>query len=93
MKEEVIYKVINRLRFEPSRNRVNTGYSGGFGDGGAGLIEMETEFYLAGFEKRIPKSWEGLYQVCEHSYNEEVRIKSDPEYKEYVRLKEKFKDR
>jgi len=56
------------------------GQQGAMHDGGASILRMQVEYYRYGSQGKTPPSW--------NSYQERL----DPEYDEYLRLKEKFKN-
>lgn len=58
-------------------------YGGEPSDRGASDLEKQIKAYKAGMNGEIPDMWSG--------YEEKLNKESDPEYEEYVRLKEKFK--
>ena len=53
-------------------------YAGKYDDGGASFIREQVKFYKYGQQGVVPPEWK--------RYESEL----DPEYKEYVRLKQKF---
>lgn len=60
---------------------LDAGFNGAHNDGGAGRMRREWEIYLAGYYKKgFPF----------HNELQIFNIETDPEYAEYLRLKEKF---
>lgn len=76
-----IDKVIAVVLVEAERMRLNAAYAGELDDGGAGSLMEQVKFYQYGMKNVLPKEWEKYAELL------------DPEYKEYLRLKEKFKGR
>ena len=76
---EDVSKVISQILKEAETKKTNARYNGEYGDGGAGTLEMQVKFYRYGLQGVMPKEWESYAK------------KTDPEYDEYLRLKEKFK--
>ena len=64
--------------------RESTGYSGSWGDGGAGILEAQVQFYRYGRSGILPAEWT--------KYARQAEVAADPEYAEYLRLHSKFKD-
>jgi hypothetical protein len=62
--------------------RLNAGYSGDGGDGGAREIENSIKIYKAGMEGTLPDVWIGYWK--------EFQMENDPEYAKYLELKKKF---
>lgn len=69
-------------RKDADNKRTNAAYGGAMHDGGARRIEEIVNAFEAGMSGRIPST------LIEY-YKEAVR-QSDPEYKDYLRLKKKF---
>ncbi len=77
-----IEAIMAKVLAEAHQARENAGYSGSWGDGGAGVMEAQVQFYRYGRDGVIPPEWQ--------KYAEEVRKEADPEYAQYQRLKNKF---
>ena len=56
------------------------------GDGGGKDLLMKINLYLNALNKEIPVEWVGYYEA----FCDELKRKNDPEYQEYLRLKNKF---
>lgn len=56
-------------------------------DGGANASERDFRFWSLGIAKTIPREYESM----EKEFNRLDKEKNDPEYQEFLRLKEKFK--
>jgi uncharacterized protein YihD (DUF1040 family) len=63
--------------------RDDAGYSGAMNDGGAGIVLAQLKFYKYGRDRVIPPEWS--------QYAKDYARSVDPDYSEYLRLKEKFK--
>jgi hypothetical protein len=74
-----IHDVIKLVQREADNCEEAAAYGGERGDRGAGIIRQQVYFYKLGLANELPKEWE------KHAK------KLDPEYNEYLRLKEKFK--
>lgn len=74
-----INKLIEEVLKAADEKELIAGQQGAMHDGGASILRMEVEYYRYGSQGKIPPSW--------NSYQERL----DPEYEEYLRLKEKFK--
>ena len=57
-------------------------HNGAYNDGGQKELERQVQAWMAGRAGQIPSFWE--------SYMKKYRRETDPEFKEYIRLKEKF---
>jgi len=55
-------------------------------DGGASKMRYNLSVYTMGLNKEIPDEWGKYYD----SFKEDIRVSKDPEYAEFVRLKNKF---
>lgn len=56
----------------------DAGFGGRMDDGGASSLREQVAFYKAGMNNIIPKEWLKYEEIL------------DPEYSEYIRLKNKF---
>ena len=77
-----IEKIIELVLKNAKKRKENAGYNGSMDDGGASILKTQVEFYKAGMNGTIPSQW--------NQYAEEIRKVSDPEFAEYMRLKNKF---
>jgi len=80
MTDEFFEKISDQIRKNAEELRKNAAYSGEWGDGGATELLNNLMYYDLGRKQLIPPTWESYL------------IKSDPEYDEYLRLKQKFSD-
>jgi hypothetical protein len=80
MKE--IEQVIELVLKEATARENEAGFNGSMSDGGAGRLRDQVAFYKMGMEGTIPSEW--------REYLIKAKRESDPEFREYVRLKEKF---
>jgi len=71
---EILYK-------EADRKDESSAYAGGTG-GAGGDLRRQTQMYVAGREHGIPKEFQ--------EFVDQYRKERDPEYEQYLRLKEKF---
>ena len=78
IKEKIFRKVLN----DAEERRYNAHAGGEQHDGGASKLEDQVKFYQFGQENILPDEWLKYYH--------EVMIEQDPEYTEYIRLKNKF---
>lgn len=76
--DKVLTAIVELVRKAAADARSNAGYSGSWDDGGASRMERDIEFYLMGRSGLIPPDWKKYQKLL------------DPEYKEYLRLKNKF---
>jgi hypothetical protein len=77
-----IETIMSKVMAEAHNARESAGYSGSWGDGGAGVMEAQVQFYRYGRDGVVPPEWQ--------KYAEQARKEADPEYSEYQRLKGKF---
>ena len=81
-----LFKVTNNflefIRSKAHDYRENAAHGGRMDDGGARELESQIDAYCAGMKGSVPINWE--------SYVTEYERISDPEYKNYLRLKQKF---
>ena len=80
-----IKEVIKIVLIDAEKRRNDAGYGGRMDDGGASALKEQVEYYLAGMNGEIPENWQ--------KYVKEIKILSDPEYANYIRLKQKFEDK
>lgn len=78
MSREMLDKVMELILKEAENRRQDAGYGGFHNDGGASDLEAQVKFYCYGMTGAFPTEWEAY------------KIKLDPEYTEYLRLKGKF---
>ena len=78
----MIEDIIKLVLIDAEKRRNDAGYAGRMDDGGASALKEQVEYYLAGMNGEIPENWQ--------KYVKEIKILSDPEYRDYLRLKEKF---
>lgn len=76
---------LNHLLDLAYNKRISAGMSGSMGDGGASVIINEVAIYQAALKNSVPACWE-------IEYNKNFINQFDPEYAEYLRLKDKFKN-
>jgi len=77
-----IEKVMSLILKDADQKQDDAGRGGMMHDGGASRLREQVLFYKAGLNNTIPKEWE--------EYSKKSKRISDPEYSEYVRLKNKF---
>lgn len=77
-----IEKLYPLVEAEARRLRDIAAYSGAMNDGGASIILTQLKFYKYGRDYVIPPEWNDLVKQYERE--------NDPEYQDYLRLKEKF---
>ena len=79
---ELIDKVLEAVRADAERRRIDAAYMGDWDDRGASEILLAVAAYEAGRAGGLPSAWEGHLQ--------NARQQTDPEFAEYERLREKF---
>jgi hypothetical protein len=77
-----IEKLMEIILNDADKRAENAGYGGSHSDGGASRLRDQVKFYKAGINGTIPTEW--------NDYLTEYVRNTDPEFSEYVRLKEKF---
>jgi hypothetical protein len=80
MENKDIDQLIALILQDAEKRRKDAGFAGEWGDGGANELEQQVRFYQYGQKNEIPPAWSVYAQ------------KLDPEWNEYIRLKEKFKN-
>ena len=78
-----IEKVMDLILKDADNKKETAAYNGSMNDDGASRLKEQVSFYKAGRQGVIPLEWS--------KYAEESKKISDPEYSEYIRLKNKFK--
>lgn len=78
MENNRIKQIIEVIKEEAHERKMGAAFNGERSDGGASILENQIRFYLLGQKGEVPPEW----KKYEH--------KIDPEYREYMRLKEKF---
>ena len=91
--EKNLKEIKHVIEYVCKTKRLDAGFSGSHGDNGASRLERDLAFFIMGVEAteplldgmvddedlfKVPTQWEGYFK------------ESDPEYSEYLRLKEKF---
>lgn len=74
------------MKEEAVKRGENAAHGGRHDDGGKGAMLEQ----LQAFDDGIRFSTNGIYPVWLKPYVDQVKIQEDPEYNEYIRLKEKF---
>lgn len=94
--KRTLRQIIETVSMKAQQMRTDAAYGGEHGDGGASRLEQNLDFFTLGFKAR-----EGLGQITLDELDKEVEVpttwqsyfyRQDPEYSEYVRLKNKFGD-
>lgn len=80
-----IEKIMELVLEDATKKADDAGYGGRWDDGGASTLREQVEFYRCGMKGEIPTEW--------REYVKKIKKISDPEYAEYLRLKEKFKNK
>ena len=75
---ENIKKIMDLILKDADKRASDAGYAGRQDDGGASRLRDQVKFYKAGMKGDTPEEW---YEYVKNT---------DPEYSEYVRLKQKF---
>lgn len=73
-----IEKIIELVLKDADQRAEDAGFGGRMDDGGASRLRDQVAFYKAGMNNILPNEW--------LKYEEKL----DPEYSEYIRLKNKF---
>lgn len=84
MKKIDIADVMELILKDAKNNAENAGYAGRQDDGGARELRAQVKFYRDGMNNVIPQEW--------FKYVEKIKITSDPEFSNYIRLKKKFEN-
>jgi hypothetical protein len=79
-----IEAVIALVLADAHDSREAAGMGGRWDDGGASRLEEQVKFFRYGISRCMPPEWE--------KYARQVENNADPEYKTYLRLKDKFRD-
>lgn len=79
---EQIELLLQALEEDAKSREVDAGYSGSWGDNGAGALRDKIAIYRHGMAKTIPPEWTRLAR--------EIIKQEDPEYKKFLELKKKF---
>jgi len=74
--------ILGIIRIDAEKKRDNAAQGGEYGDGGASALEDQILIYKCGLSGKFPSKWE--------KYRKEYENSIDPEYQEYLKLKEKF---
>ena len=89
--KRTLLQIVETVTQKAEEMRTNAAYGGEHGDGGASTLEQNLEFFVLGFrthggldlntEVQVPGTWQKYF------------YRQDPEYDEYLRLKNKFDGR
>jgi hypothetical protein len=79
---ELIEKVIKKVEEYAEEQAYDAAMEGAMNDGGRSRTLDSIKFYRCGLDNQIPVEWEGFIK--------EINREEDPEYKYYLKLKEKF---
>ena len=88
-------QIVETITQKANEMRTNAAYGGENGDGGASRLEQDLEFFALGFKSKtgnmgildletkvdVPIAWQKYF------------FRQDPEYDEYLRLKNKFENK
>jgi hypothetical protein len=80
----LVKELVSKVLLEAAKKRADAGFSGSYSDGGAGQMVRELAAWISGLQKEIPISFEGL--------EKDILLHKDPEYQEYLKLKNKFEE-
>lgn len=83
--EKIKSEIIKRVTESAERRRYNAGMSGSWGDNGASDSEEKLEYWVDGIFFAQTGKTEKYKELVQKIEND-----ADPEYHEYLRLKEKF---
>lgn len=84
-KEKIKSEIIKRVKESAEQRRYNAGMAGSHGDNGAATSERELEYWVDGIFFANTGKTEKYKSIVQKIEND-----ADPEYQEYLRLKEKF---
>lgn len=84
MGDKTISIIEKSARKEIHNRRESAAHAGERGDGGAENLEIALKYWLDGINGRIPSRFQ--------EYVDEYNKVRDPEYQEYLRLKDKFRE-
>jgi hypothetical protein len=84
MKKEDIENVMEIILKDANKREQDAGFSGSHSDGGASRLREQVEFYKYGIDGLVPPE-------CNKYITDYINEK-DPDYSEYIRLKEKFEN-
>ena len=73
-----IKKIMDLILKDADKKAEDAGYSGRMDDGGASRLRDQVKFYQLGMNDQIPNDWKKYVK------------ETDPEFSEYIRLKNKF---
>ncbi len=86
--KRTVMQIVDTISEKVNRLRENAAYAGAHNDGGASSLEKQLGFFILGFkagghtdfnlEVEVPTAWQDYF------------FRQDPEYDEYIRLKNKF---
>ena len=89
--KRTLLQIVETITEKANDMRTKATYSGEYGDGGASTLEQNLEFFVLGFrthggldlntEVQVPATWQKYF------------YRQDPEYDEYLRLKNKFENK
>ncbi|MEL6102914.1 MAG: hypothetical protein AAFR68_16585 [Pseudomonadota bacterium] len=74
--------IMERVEMTAQEIADNAGFSGADHDGGASEMRHGVRMFRMGMNRQLPSEWVPLLR--------QMQRESDPEYGEYMRLKEKF---
>ena len=86
LKNKFLEPFLDNMLLLAAKQREDAGYSGSYSDGGASVIEGKVQALRCGLKGEMLPEWEHIYL----KFIEVESNKEDPEYGEYLRLKEKF---
>ena len=75
-----IEELIKAVKIEAKNRADNAAYNGERHDGGSSTLLNQVKYYEMGMKGEYPEEWE--------RFNRHI----DPEYKDYLRLKNKFRE-
>lgn len=71
-----IDRIMQIILAEANKLETDAGYSGSFGDGGAGILRQQVRFYMAGMNGQLPQEWQKYQEQAV-----QAELEQDPTYK------------
>lgn len=88
MNEDLMKFIVEPVTTNARKVREDAGYAGSWNDGGAAEMLRQLHFFQCGVGGVVPDNYKNIAREFDRLQLEKV----DPEYQQFLRLQEKFKD-
>lgn len=87
IEQKLIDFIATTVTERAAKAKIDAGYSGSWGDGGASEMKSQLTFWLLGLSEKVPAQYEKIVKEYEKQQLKEI----DSDYQLFLKLKEKYK--